>query len=114
MINMLKSSQIYDTTVDFYVRDILSFVKWFDFAFWSFVKRGGNMIAHDPLCLQGKIWESDIPDNALDWASEDMYTFVDCNLIEPSSPFCIKKKKKERGGKKIKKKIIQMGLGFIR
>ena len=68
--NMLKSSQIHNTTVGFYVRDILSFVKWFDFVSRSFIKRCGNRVAHDlthrrPLCLEGKIWDSDIPDDVL-------------------------------------------------
>ncbi|KAJ8429791.1 hypothetical protein Cgig2_011307 [Carnegiea gigantea] len=77
---------IIDTTVGFFVRDILSFIEHFDFVSWSFVKRGGNRVVHDlahrqPLCLGGKVWGSDAPDDILERASEDMYTFVDRNLI---------------------------------
>ena len=86
LINMLKSRQIPDTSVGFFVRDILSFVEQFDFVCWSFVRRGGNSVVHDlthrqPLCLVGKVWESDVPDDILERASVDMYAFVDHNLI---------------------------------
>ncbi|KAJ8421782.1 hypothetical protein Cgig2_011507 [Carnegiea gigantea] len=59
LINMLKSGQIVDTTMGFFVQDIFCFTEHFDFVSWSFVERGGNRVAHDlahrqPLCLAGK------------------------------------------------------------
>ena len=83
---MFKSSQIYDIAIGFYVSDILSFVEQFDFISLSFVKRGGNRAVHDvvhrrPLYLEGKVWESDVLDDVLERASEDIYAFVDSNLI---------------------------------
>ena len=47
LIHRLKSSQVHDTFVGFYVRDILSFVKKFEFVSWSFVKRDGSRMTHD-------------------------------------------------------------------
>ncbi|KAJ8444310.1 hypothetical protein Cgig2_019868 [Carnegiea gigantea] len=56
LITILKSHQVYDDAVSLFARDILSFSARFDFVCWSFVKRGGNRVAHDiahrqPFCL---------------------------------------------------------------
>ncbi|KAJ8421288.1 hypothetical protein Cgig2_006538 [Carnegiea gigantea] len=58
--NIAFSNKAASPVADFYVRVILSLVKQFDFVSWSFVKRGGNRVAHDPIhrqpfCLEGKI-----------------------------------------------------------
>jgi len=46
LINMLKSSQIPDTTISFFIRDILSFIVNFDLISSSFVKKEGNRVEY--------------------------------------------------------------------
>ena len=86
LVHMLRSDHIHDTPIRLYVRDILSFVKRFDFVSWSFVKRGRNRVVHDlthkqPLYLDGKLRDTDIPGDVLDWASQDIYAYIDDNSI---------------------------------
>jgi len=86
LIQMLKSKSIYDSLVGLFIQDIISFVANFDFFSWSFVKREGNQVAHDlahrhPLCLDGQPWVSDLPEDVISKASNDMYHYIANNLI---------------------------------
>ena len=72
----------------FIVKDILSLVCSFDFCSWSFVKRGGNRVAHDLAHLQPygfclRTWETEVPDFIVNRASEDMYEFLNSNIEWP-------------------------------
>jgi len=87
LINMLKSRQIHDTSIGLFIQDILSFADNFEFVSWSFIKRGGNKVVHhlahrQPLCLEGLVWESDMPEDITSRASDDMYAYV--TTISPS------------------------------
>ena len=86
LINMLKSSQNTDTTIGFFIRDILFFVVNFDLVSWSFVKRGSNRVAYDcadrhPYHLEGVLYESVVPEDVLSRALDDMYVDIDDNLM---------------------------------
>ena len=75
---------MHDNLVGLFVKDILSFVEHFDFFLWFFVKRGGKMVAHDlahkqPLYIEGSLWISDLLEEVVTRASEDMYAFINCN-----------------------------------
>ena len=83
---MLKSRHIHDTSIGFSVQDILSFSENFDFVSWSFVKKGGNTVAHhlahrQSLGLKGSLWESVVPEDILSWPLGDMYAYVNNNLM---------------------------------
>lgn len=82
----LKSRIIYDNLVGLIVVDILALANSFRFCSWSYVKRGGNGVAHDlahwqPFCFSSRTWEVDAPDEIVSRASDDMFAFVDSNLI---------------------------------
>ena len=47
LIQMLKSRSPTDSLISFFLKDIFSFLGNFDFYSLSFLKRGGNKIAHD-------------------------------------------------------------------
>jgi len=69
-----------------FVSEILAFVRHFDFYSWSFVRRGGNMVAHtlvhwQHLCFEGRVWEVDVPYEILNRTSKDMYDFIGSNII---------------------------------
>ncbi|KAJ8445873.1 LOW QUALITY PROTEIN: hypothetical protein Cgig2_000185 [Carnegiea gigantea] len=86
IIQALQARTTRDNIIGLFVCSILSFIEKFDFYAWSFVKREGNRVAHDlahwqPLCLEGKLWESDAPESVLTRASDDMYGFLTSNLI---------------------------------
>ena len=86
LINMLKSRLIHDTSIGYFVADILTFSAEFDFVSWSFVKKGRNKVVHyladrQPLCLEGLLWDTDVPEDILSRALDDMYAYVTDNLI---------------------------------
>ena len=85
LIQMLQSSSIDESTASLFVKEILAFVNQFEFYSWSFVKRGGNRVAHalghwQPLCLEGMLWEVDFSEDILTRASKDMCDFIGLNL----------------------------------
>lgn len=81
----LQAKTTHDNTIGLFACNILSFIEEFDFLPWSFVKREGNRahaLAHGQhLRLEGKLWESDVPEIVLNRASNDMYGFHASNLI---------------------------------
>jgi len=85
LINLLKFSNVQDTFISFLVRDILSLVAPFRFCSQSFVKRAENKVAHDlahlqPCTSSRRVWDADAPSSILDWASMDMYEFINSNI----------------------------------
>ncbi|KAJ8425826.1 hypothetical protein Cgig2_015901 [Carnegiea gigantea] len=86
LIQVLQASITHDNVIGLLVCSILSFIEKFDFFSWYFVKRGGNKVTHDlahwqPLCLEGKLWESDTSESVLSRALDDMHDFLTSNLI---------------------------------
>lgn len=62
LIQLLKTRSTHDNFVGLFVNDILAYVESFDFYAWTFVKRGGNKVAHElaHLPLLGtleRLWE---------------------------------------------------------
>ena len=86
LIQMLRNKSTFDNPVSLFVRDIFSLVQNFDFHSWSFVNREGNRVAHDlahrqPICLEGKMWESKVPEDITARVSDDIYVYVNSHLI---------------------------------
>ncbi|KAJ8422423.1 hypothetical protein Cgig2_003003 [Carnegiea gigantea] len=86
LIAILKSHQVHDDAVGLFARDMLSFPALLDFVSWSFVKRGGNRVAHNiahrqPFYLEGKLWESVVPKDIASPASDDIYAYIEGNFL---------------------------------
>ncbi|KAJ8434561.1 hypothetical protein Cgig2_014392 [Carnegiea gigantea] len=67
LIQMLKSRSPTDSLISFFLKD-------------------RNRVAHDlthwqPICLEGRLWTSDVLDTILARAMDDMYIYVNDNLI---------------------------------
>ncbi|KAJ8451057.1 hypothetical protein Cgig2_026866 [Carnegiea gigantea] len=85
LIQALGRNKIQDSFMGFIIQDILSIACSFRFCSWSFVKRGGNRVAHKLVHLQPysfclRIWEVEVPDSIAERASEDMYLFLNSNI----------------------------------
>ena len=83
---MLRNKSTFDNPISLFVRDIFSVVQYFDFHFWSFVNREGNKVAHDlghrqPMRLEGKTWESEVPEDITARVSDDMYVYINSRLM---------------------------------
>jgi len=64
-----------------FISDILSSSALFEFVSWSFVKRGGNIVAYamakyQPLVFGERIWREGVPNEILDLASWHQRTSV--------------------------------------
>lgn len=86
LINKLSSRVSEETTLSLIISDILDVTKHFNFVSFSFVKQGGNQIAHavahwQPWCYNERIWSSDASRLLMTWPSEEMYAHIDRNLI---------------------------------
>ena len=86
LIQMLKSRSPTDSLISFFLKDIFAFLANFDFYSFSFIKRWRNKVAHDlthwqPICLEGRLWTSDVLDTILAGATDDMYIYINNNLI---------------------------------
>ena len=83
---MLKFKTIHDNFIGLIVKNVLALVDSFNFCSWSYIKWGGNRVANDlahwqSFSLSSRIWEVDALDSIVSWASEDMFAYVDSNLI---------------------------------
>ena len=70
----------------YFISDILGISALFEFISWSFVKRGGNVVAHalakyQPFVLGERLWWEGVPDEISDLASRDMCMFLENHLI---------------------------------
>ena len=70
----------------FIIRDILALVECFEFVSFSFVKRGDNRVVHDlahwqPISHERRVWVDDVSERIVSRASDDVYAFIDVNLI---------------------------------
>lgn len=86
LIQKLRSSQPLDNFVGLLVQDIQAYARRFSFLSWSYVKRGGNKVAHDmahmqPFSLIRRLWVTDFPDSVSTLASKDMYAHISSNII---------------------------------
>ena len=86
LIQKLQSKTVEDNFVGFVISDILNLVDQFEFVAFAFVKREGNGVAHElahwlPVVWESRIWADNIPDAIVARASENMFAYIDSNLI---------------------------------
>ena len=86
LIQKLQNKTVDDNFVGLIISDILSLVEQFEFTAFSFVKREGNVVAHDlahwlPVRWGSRIWTDNVLDAIVTRASEDMFVYIDSNLI---------------------------------
>jgi len=75
---MLKTN-FDDNLVGLFVKDIISFVENFNFHLWSFVKGGGNRVAHN--LIQKRLWKSNVPKDIHARVLDEMYAYNTDNII---------------------------------
>ena len=85
-----------DIFVGFIAQNIISLLTNFSFCSFAFVKRG-IVITHELAHLQPhffgrRLWETDVPKSIVHWALDDMYAYLNSNLIQPPSSPLDKKK----------------------
>ena len=86
LICKLHSNVVPNNSLGFFISDILSLARSFEFLVWSFVKKGCNSVAHtiahlQPLTLHERIWVEEGPNIVYDLATKDMCTYIDNALM---------------------------------
>ncbi|KAJ8452108.1 hypothetical protein Cgig2_016689 [Carnegiea gigantea] len=86
LIHKLKNILIDDNVLGCIIRDIFALVECFKFVSFSLVKRGDDRVAHDlahwqPITHERRVWVDDVPERNVSLVLDDMYAFIDVNLI---------------------------------
>ena len=90
LISKLHSQVRPNNMLGFFISDILNTFALFEFVSWSFVRRGGNAVAHalakfQPFVIGERIWWEEVPDEISNFASRDMCVFLEHHLIQHPS-----------------------------
>ena len=85
-ISKLQRKESPNNMLGFFISDIFRLSALFEFVSWSFVRRGGNDVAHamakyQPVVCGERIWREGVLDEILDLASRDMCIFLENRLI---------------------------------
>ena len=85
-ISKLRRQVRPNNMLGFFISAILSTSALFKFVSWSFVRRGGNSVAHSlakyqPFVIGERLWREEVPEEISNLASRDMCTFLEHRLI---------------------------------
>ena len=86
LISKLRRQVRPNNMLGFFISAILSTSALFKFVSWSFVRRGGNSVAHSlakyqPFVIGERLWREEVPEEISNLASRDMCTFLEHRLI---------------------------------
>ena len=86
LISKLRRQVRPNNMLGFFISAILSTSALFEFVSWSFVRRGGNCVAHSlakyqPFVVGERLWREEVPEERSHLASRDMCTFSEHRLI---------------------------------